>query len=214
MDPVQPSYIMITTQILTIIYIFAVLGNKIWWKLAAVLQCVEVTLVWISVLILQVPSPIEMAYILAFTSQAAAIGVIWASSRGIFRNRIQKHTADHLLGLGLVTCLVLAILLPLSLVGHFPRWTTLQWMLFMIITTVAHRILESTDHNTSPISGSEIELALVRGSRSMKEPPPESSPHLNEQASICSRAPLLELSRWIRATGEKMWGDLRRSGHR
>lgn len=145
MDPVQPSYIMITTQILTIIYIFAVLGNKIWWKLAAALQCVEVTLVSISVLILQVPSPIEMAYILAFTSQAAAIGVIWASSRGIFRNRIQKHTADHLLGLGLVTCLVLAILLPLSLVGHFPRWTTLQW---------------------------------------------------------------------IRATGEKMWGDLRRSGHR
>ncbi|KAH7230147.1 uncharacterized protein BKA55DRAFT_526185 [Fusarium redolens] len=106
-------------HIITIIYTFAVLGNEIWWKSAAALVCVEVALILIFTMIPQVPTPVELAYIMPFTSQTAAIGVIWASSRDIFRNRIQKNTADHLLGLGLITLLVSALLLPLSTLRYF-----------------------------------------------------------------------------------------------
>ncbi|KAG4269057.1 hypothetical protein FPRO04_12289 [Fusarium proliferatum] len=136
------------------------------------------------------PTPVELAYILPFTSQAAAIGTIWASSRGIFRNRIQKHTADHLLGLGLITLLVSALLLPLSTLGYFRSQMTLQWVFFMVITTVAYRLPESSSNETATTSASQIELTPMGGSCSMNEPPPESSPDLNERTSIRSRVTL------------------------
>ncbi|KAJ0135522.1 Vacuolar calcium ion transporter [Fusarium oxysporum f. sp. albedinis] len=177
-------------QIITIIYTFAVLGNEIWWKSAAALVCVEFALILIITLIPQVPTPVELAYILPFTSQAAAMGTIWASSRGIFRNRIQKHTADHLLGLGLITLLVSALLLPLSTLGYFRSQMTLQWVFFMVITTVAYRLPESSSNEPATTSASQIELTPMGGSCSMNEPPPESSPDLNERTSIRSRVAL------------------------
>ncbi|KAK2477148.1 hypothetical protein H9L39_12372 [Fusarium oxysporum f. sp. albedinis] len=136
------------------------------------------------------PTPVELAYILPFTSQAAAMGTIWASSRGIFRNRIQKHTADHLLGLGLITLLVSALLLPLSTLGYFRSQMTLQWVFFMVITTVAYRLPESSSNEPATTSASQIELTPMGGSCSMNEPPPESSPDLNERTSIRSRVAL------------------------
>lgn len=149
-------------------------------------MCVEFALILIITLIPQVPTPVELAYILPFTSQAAAMGIIWVSSRGIFRNRIQKHTADHLLGLGLITLLVSALLLPLSTLGYFRSQMTLQWVFFMVITTVAYRLPESSSNEPATTSASQIELTPMGGSCSMNEPPPESSPDLNERTSIRS----------------------------
>ncbi|CZR35906.1 uncharacterized protein FPRO_03834 [Fusarium proliferatum ET1] len=177
-------------QIITIIYTFAVLGNEIWWKATAALVCVEVALILIIILIPKVPTPVELSYILPFTSQAAAMGTIWASSRGIFRNRIQKHTADHLLGLGLITFLVSALLLPLSILGYFRSQMTLQWVFFMVITTVAYRLPESSSNEPATTSASQIELTPMGGSCSMNEPPPESSLDLNERTSIRSHVAL------------------------
>ncbi|KAF5705164.1 acyl transferase carnitine dehydratase [Fusarium mundagurra] len=54
-------------------------------------------------------------------------------------------------------------------------WMTLQWVLFMVNTTVAYRLPESSNNNSSPTSGSEIELAPMNGPRSMNEPSPERS---------------------------------------
>ncbi|KAH7186504.1 hypothetical protein DER44DRAFT_681814 [Fusarium oxysporum] len=156
-------------QIIMIIYTFAVLGNEIWWKSAAALVCVEFALILIMTLIPQVPTPVELAYILPFTSQAAAMGTIWASSRGIFRNRIQKHTADHLLGLGLITLLVSTLLLPLSTLGYFRSQMTLQWVFFMVITTVAYRLPESSNNEPATTSASQIELTPMGGSCSMND---------------------------------------------
>jgi hypothetical protein len=139
-------------------------------------------------LIPQVPIPGELAYILPFTSQTVAMKVIWASSRGIFRDRIPKQTADNLLGLGLITCLVSVILLvlSLSLVGYFERRMTPQWTFFMAITTVAYRLPESS----SPNGGSEIELTTISGPHSLNDPIRERSPHVNQPTSLSSREPL------------------------
>jgi hypothetical protein len=158
------------------------------FRKAAALVCVEVALILIFTMIPQVSTPVKLAYIMPFTSQTAAIGVIWASSRGIFRNRIQKNTADHLLGLGLITLLASALLLPLSTLRYFRSQMTLQWVFFMVITTVAYRLPESSNNEHAQTSASQIELTPMGGSRSMNEPLPESSSDLNEQTSICSRA--------------------------
>ncbi|GKU12612.1 unnamed protein product, partial [Fusarium langsethiae] len=173
-------------QILTIIYTFAVLGNEVWWKSAVIVECVEVALILLLALIPQIPTPVELAYILPFTSQTTAVGVIWIASRGISRDKIPKHMADHLLGLGLITSLVSVVLLPLSLVGYFPRWMTLQWMLFMVITTVAYRLPESSARNTSS-GGSEVELTIMSQPPSLGNSFPESSLHLDDQIEISSR---------------------------
>ncbi|KAF4440038.1 hypothetical protein F53441_12409 [Fusarium austroafricanum] len=119
------------------------------------------------------------------------MGIIWASSQGISRNRIQKHTADHLLGLGLITLLVFALLLPLSALGYFRSQMTLQWLFFMVITTVAYRLPDSSNNKPAPASGSQIELAPMSGSCGTNGPSPENSPDLNEQTSIRSRATVL-----------------------
>jgi hypothetical protein len=78
------------------------------------------------------PAPLELAYITPFTSQVAAIGVLFLASRGMLS---EKRIADHLLFLGLFIILASAGVLGLSLVGCYTRLVFPQWLLYMAMLT-------------------------------------------------------------------------------
>lgn len=83
-----------------------------------------------------IPTPMELACIAPFTSQAAAVGVVFSASRGIPSVRVPKRTADHLWLLGLLLMLVSALVFGLSLAGYYERLIFPQWLLYMTISTV------------------------------------------------------------------------------
>ncbi|KAH7146041.1 hypothetical protein EDB81DRAFT_933732 [Dactylonectria macrodidyma] len=147
-------------QILAIIYAFAVATRKeSWLKWVAILECVEVTLIVIFAMVPEVPTPLELAYIAPFTSQAAAIGVIFFASRGIPSERVPKRTADHLWLLSFLLMLVSALVLGLSLTGDYERLMFPHWLLYMTISTVGYRLSESSDRSHRPADG-DSELGL------------------------------------------------------
>ncbi|CAI6057984.1 unnamed protein product, partial [Clonostachys chloroleuca] len=120
-------------QIIAIIYTFTIIINKEgWWKWLIILECIEVILAVILVTIPNIPAPLELAYITPFTSQVAAIGVLFLASRGMSS---EKRIADHLLFLGLFIILASAGVLGLSLVGCYTRLVFPQWLLHMAILT-------------------------------------------------------------------------------
>ncbi|KAH6881165.1 hypothetical protein B0T10DRAFT_411430, partial [Thelonectria olida] len=143
-------------QIAAIIYSFAVVTMKeAWWRWVAILECVEVTSIVLFALRSEIAAPLELAYIAPFTSQAATIGVIFFTSKGIESKSIPKHMADHLLT-GLVVILVSTSVLVLPLSGLYTRLMLTQWVLFMLSSTVGYRLPDSS----SP-TGGDSEIALT-----------------------------------------------------
>lgn len=72
--------------------------------------------------------------------------------------RLGRRTRNYLLGLGFFTWLVSFIRLIMSIYGVISEGMTLQWMLFMAITTMGYRRWDDSNHNPSPAGGSEIRL--------------------------------------------------------
>lgn len=175
-------------QITAIIYSFAVVIRKeSWLKWVAILELVEVTLIVIFAMVPEIPTPLELAYITPFTSQAAAIGVILFASRGISSDRVPKRTADHLWLLGLLLIMVSALVLGLSLAGYYERLMFPQWLLYMTISTVGYRLSESS----SPMGGdSEIALTPNRQPNFSSLTDNSSSPQLHDRQSL-SAGPIL-----------------------
>jgi hypothetical protein len=102
-------------------------------------------------------------YITAFTSQAAAIGVILFACRGISSKRVPKRTGDHLWLLGLFLILVSALVLGLSATGFYGRLMLPQWLLYMAMSTVGYRLSDSSHRSPRPTDGdSEIGLTPSR----------------------------------------------------
>jgi hypothetical protein len=62
----------------------------------------------------------------------------------------------------------------MSIYGVISKGMTLQWMLFMAITTMGYRRSDDPNHNPSPAGGSEIRLTNLGDSRSLNDPTPES----------------------------------------
>lgn len=173
-------------QITAIIYTFAVVSKKeAWWKWIALLKCAEVALTVILALSSQIPAPLELAYIAPFTSQATAIRVIYFASQGISRKRVPKQVADHLLVIRLFIILVLAIILGLSLARYYIRLMLIQWILYMVSSTVGYRLPESPYWSSSPTIGdSEVALSLNgQPSFSRSLPDNSSSPYLDGHQS-------------------------------
>ncbi|CAI6101435.1 unnamed protein product, partial [Clonostachys chloroleuca] len=120
-------------QVIAIIYTFTIIINKEgWWKWLLVVEYIEVILAIILVMIPNTPAPLELAYMTPFTSQVAAIGVLFLASRGMSS---EKRIADHLLLLSLFIILASASVLGLSLAGCYTRLVFPQWLLYMAILT-------------------------------------------------------------------------------
>ncbi|KAH6881048.1 hypothetical protein B0T10DRAFT_411211, partial [Thelonectria olida] len=161
-------------QITAIIYSFAVVTMKgAWWKCVTILEYVEVTSIVLFALRSEIAAPLELACIALFTSQAATIGVIFFTSRGIESKRIPKHMADHLRVMGLVVILVSTSVLVLRLSGLYTRLMLTEWVLFMLSSTVGYRLPESS----SP-TGGDSEIALTPNRQSNFSSLADNSPWL------------------------------------
>ncbi|KAH7201184.1 hypothetical protein DER44DRAFT_869526 [Fusarium oxysporum] len=149
-------------QIIAITYPFAIaIRKEPWLKWIAILQCVEVMLIVILAMIPNISTPVELAYIAPLTSQAAVIGVVFISSRGIYTERVPKHTAYHLLFLALLLVLISALVFGLSLTGYYEKLIFPQWLLYMIISTVGYRLPENEHQGPRQTNGdSELELVV------------------------------------------------------
>ncbi|CAI6088596.1 unnamed protein product, partial [Clonostachys chloroleuca] len=144
-------------QAIAIIYTFTIIINKEgWWKWLLVLECIEVVLAVILVMMPNIPAPLEFACMTTFTSQVASIGVLFIASRVMLS---EKRIADHLLVLGLLVILVSTVVLVLSLIGFLTSAAWPQLLLNMFIVTVSYR-LPASPRPASHIDGeSELELA-------------------------------------------------------
>ncbi|CAI6092382.1 unnamed protein product, partial [Clonostachys chloroleuca] len=140
-----------------IIFTFTIIINKEgWWKWLLVLECIEVVLAVILVMMPNIPAPLELACMTTFTSQVASIGVLFLASRVMLT---EKRIADHLLVLGLLVILVSAVVLGLSLIGFLTSAAWPQLVLNLFIVTVSYR-LPASPRPASHIDGdSELELA-------------------------------------------------------
>ncbi|KAM5357023.1 hypothetical protein ACJZ2D_016696 [Fusarium nematophilum] len=176
-------------QIIAIIYPFFIAARKeSWLKCITILECVEAMLIVILATAPEISTPIELAYIAPFTSQAAAIGVMLFASGGIPSERVPKHMADHLLFLGLLLMLVSVLVLGLSLAGYYERLVFPQWLLYMTISTVGYRLPESAHPGPYQTEG-DSEIGLHRSghsslSRSLPDNP--TSPNLDGHQSLSS----------------------------
>lgn len=153
-------------QIIAIIYTFAVVyAEESWWKMAVIVECVEVGIVLFFAPIQEISTPIELAYMTPLTSQALAIIVIYLASRRSFPNKAPRHTADHLLSAGLFVIIAFAAVLGLSLAGFLPRLLVIQWFIFVSVLTVGYRLPERLDR-PHELDGLESDTQLTRRLRS------------------------------------------------
>jgi uncharacterized membrane protein YbjE (DUF340 family) len=100
-------------------------------------------LIVILAMILNISTPVELAYIAPLTSQAASVGVLFLSSRGIQTERVPRQTAYHLLFLALLLVLISALVFGLSLTGYYEKLIYPQWLLYILISTVGYRLPEN-----------------------------------------------------------------------
>ncbi|CAI6089424.1 unnamed protein product, partial [Clonostachys chloroleuca] len=126
------------------------------WKWLLVLECIEVVLAVILVMMPNIPAPLELACMTTFTSQVASIGVLFLASRVMLS---EKRIADHSLVLGLLVILVSAVVLGLSLIGFLASAAWPQLLLNMFIVTVSYRLPASPRPASHIDEDSELELA-------------------------------------------------------
>ncbi|KAI8680545.1 hypothetical protein NCS57_00336100 [Fusarium keratoplasticum] len=127
-------------QIMAIIYPFAVGSGKEWClECLFILECLEVTVITIFVMVPETPTPLQLAYVAPFTSQAATIGFILFASRRVPSEGTSKPTADYLSILSLLLILVSALLLGLSLAGYYTASMLPQWLLYIMGSVLGYR---------------------------------------------------------------------------
>ncbi|CAH0054798.1 unnamed protein product, partial [Clonostachys solani] len=130
-------------QIIAITYPFAVpYVKREWWKWAVILECVEALAVTVCALCLQNRAPLELAYIVPFTSQTLAFIAILQASKGL-PERPTKHLADYLLTTGIVFSLISLLVLGLSLARLLDRLLYVQCGLFILSLTIVLRPADS-----------------------------------------------------------------------
>lgn len=145
---------------MAIIYPFAVGNEKEWYlKCLFIIECLQVTAITIFVMVPETPTPLQLAYVAPFTSQAATIGFILSASRKVQSEGASKPTADYLLILSLFLILVSALLLGLSLAGYYITSMLLQWFLYIMGSALGYRLPEAQYRRRHRAGGdSELEM--------------------------------------------------------
>jgi hypothetical protein len=159
-----------------------------------ILECVEVLAV-ISCALSQQQGPLELAYIVPFTSQIVAIVAIFQASRDKLPNGAPKRLADYLLVTGLLFTVLSLLLLGLSLAGFLPRLTYAPCGLFMLSLTIGFRPNERSTGSLTrrlhrrwfagQVSRHNSYQSLPAGGPLGPLPPPNA--HVPEKCIFCSR---------------------------
>ncbi|KAH7124388.1 hypothetical protein EDB81DRAFT_664845, partial [Dactylonectria macrodidyma] len=129
-----------TTQVTAIVYVFAgAVGQDVWWICTATLECVEVVLIVVFILVREDSIPIEVAYLIPLTSQVATISVTAHASCRIFPNKAPWHMVIHSMGTSMAVITASATVIALSATGKLPNLVSLHGILFIINSIVGYR---------------------------------------------------------------------------
>ncbi|KAL6351828.1 hypothetical protein LRP88_14879 [Fusarium phalaenopsidis] len=112
-----------TTQIAAIIHVFArAIEREEWWICTAILECVEVVLIFVFVLVRGDSIPVEVVYVIPLTSQVATV-LVTAYTLYVFQsekssNQAPWHMVIHSMGIGVAVIAAFATAIALSTTGN------------------------------------------------------------------------------------------------
>jgi hypothetical protein len=105
------------------------------WKLAVILECLDVTAVVLCALSLEIPDLLELAWIAPLISQALAVVAILQTSRCALAEKV-KDLAALLLITAFLMVIFSSLFLVLSLKGYLPRLMYVQCTLYILSLAV------------------------------------------------------------------------------